>query len=155
MVHTCCIPLSILVYKRATKLWKIAFHINKDITDKAECHMIAAIWENVFCCGIEKCAWRERDEEIQQAWNGICKKQVECDFELSNLSEVCFFFSVISTSKLQSKKKKSRTSDEGQETEESNVRICDKSFQNFNAWKANFPSNFVLGWLAKLTMVQL
>ena len=109
----------------------------------------------MFCCGIEKCAWRERDEEIQQAWNGICKKQVECDFELSNLSEVCFFFSVISTSKLQSKKKKSRTSDEGQETEESNVRICDKSFQNFNAWKANFPSNFVLGWLAKLTMVQL
>ena len=59
-----------------------------------------------------KCVWRVSDDEIEQAWNWICEKRDECDLISSKLSEVCFFFSAISTSKLYSKKKKAGTSEE-------------------------------------------
>ena len=90
---------------------------SKVIRDKVECHIVAAI-EKTCSVAAFKCVWRVSDEEIQQAWNWICEKRDECDLELSKLKEVCFFFSAISTSKLDSKKKKSTTSDEGRESNE-------------------------------------
>ena len=93
-----------------------------------------------------KCVWRVSDEEIQQAWNWICEKRDECDLELSKLSEVCFFFSAISTSKLDSKKKKSRTSDEGRETDESNGESAINPSQISTPGKQVFPA--ISYWVA-------
>ena len=162
MAQTCSIPVSIVLdikwlrglekslftrLRWLVKMSKPCSQLNsKVIRDKVECHIVAAI-EKTCSVVAFKCVWRVSDEEIQQAWNWICEKRDECDLELSKLSEVCFFFSAISTSKLDSKKKKPRTSDEGRETRRVERRICHKSFANFNAWKASFPSNFVLGGL--------
>ena len=93
-----------------------------------------------------KCVWRVSDEEIQQAWNWICEKRDECDLELSKLSEVCFFFSAISTSKLDSKKKKSRTSDEGRETDESSEECAIIPSQISTPGKQVFPA--ISYWVA-------
>ncbi|CAH3170701.1 unnamed protein product [Porites lobata] len=118
---------------------------SKVIRDKVECHIVAAIEKTCYVVAF-KCAWRVSDEEIQQAWNWICEKRDECDLELSKLSEVCFFFSAISTSKLDSKKKKSRTSDEGLETDESNEESAINPSQISTPGKQVFPA--ISYWVA-------
>ena len=112
---------------------------SKVIRDKVECHIVAAIEKTCFFVAF-KCVWRVSDEEIQQAWNWICEKRDECDLELSKLSEVCFFFSAISTSKLDSKKKKSTTSDEGREIDESNEESAINPSQISTPGKQVFPA---------------
>ena len=100
-----------------------------------------------------KCVWRVRNEEIQQAWNLICEKRDECDLELSKVSKVCSLFSAISTSKLDSKKKKSRTSDERRETNKLNEESVINPFQISTPGKIS--QQFCIGSLARLKMVQL
>ena len=78
---------------------------SKAIRDKAECEVVARI-EKLCSVVAFKCVWRVDDEEIENAWNWICDKRDECDSTLSKLREVCFFFSAISTSKRDSKKRK-------------------------------------------------
>ena len=126
---------------------------SKVIGDKVECRIVAA-FEKTCSVVAFKCVWRVSDEEIQQAWNWICEKRDECDLELSKLSEVCFFFSAISTSNLDSKKKKSRTPDEGRETDESNEESAINPSQISTPGQQVFPAIFI-GWLSKLKMVQL
>jgi len=94
---------------------------SKVIRDKAECHIIAAIEKKCSVVAF-KCVWRVHDDEIERAWNWICEKRDECDLTLSKLSEFCFFFSAISTSKLDSKEKTSKRSqpDEARESDDSN-----------------------------------
>ena len=118
---------------------------SKVIRDKVECHIVGTI-EKTCSVVAFKCVWRVSDEEIQQAWNWICEKRDECDLELSKLSEVCFFFSAISTSKLDSKKKKSRTSDEGRETDESNEESAIIPSQISTPGKQVFPA--ISYWVA-------
>ena len=94
---------------------------SKIIRDKAECHIIAAIEKKCSVVAF-KCVWRVHDDEIERAWSWICEKRDECDLTLSKMNEVCFFFSAISTSKLDSKKKTSKRSqpDEARESDDSN-----------------------------------
>ncbi|CAH3146183.1 unnamed protein product [Porites lobata] len=121
-------------------------HLNSKVTrDKVECHIVGTI-EKTCSVVAFKCVWRVSDEEIQQAWNWICEKRDECDLELSKLSEVCFFFSAISTSKLDSKKKKSRTSDEGCETDESSEESAIIPSQISTPGKQVFPA--ISYWVA-------
>ena len=109
---------------------------SKVIRDKVECHIVAAI-EKTCSVVAFKCVWRVSDEEIQQAWNWICEKRDECDLELSKLSEVCFFFSAISTSKLDSKKKKSRTSNKESAINPSQISTPGKQvFPAISYWEA-------------------
>ena len=112
---------------------------SKFIRDKVECHIVAAI-ERTCSVVAFKCVWRVSDEEIQQAWNWICEKRDEFDYlELSKLSEVYFFFLAISTSRLDSKKKKSRTSHEARETDESNEESAINPSQISTPGKQVFP----------------
>ena len=119
---------------------------SKVIRDKAECHIIAEI-EKTYSVVAFKCVWRVKDDEIQRAWNWICEKRDDCDLTLSKLSEVCFLFSAISTSKLGRKKKKNKASDEAgrRERRRPNRRICDQSLADFITRETNFTSNFILG----------
>ncbi|CAH3027318.1 unnamed protein product, partial [Porites evermanni] len=93
-----------------------------------------------------KCVWRVHNEEIQQPWNLICEKRDECDLELLKVSEVCFLFSAISTSKLDSKKEKSRTSDERRETNTLNEEFAINPSQLSTPGKQVFPA--ISYWVA-------
>ena len=84
---------------------------SKVIRDKAEYHIIAAVEKKCSVVSF-KCIWRVENNEIERAWNWICEKRDECDRTLSKLSEVCFFFSAISTSEIGRKKKTARPSGE-------------------------------------------
>ena len=117
----------------------------KAIRDKAECHIIAAI-EKTCSVVAFKCVWGVDDDEIERAWNWICDKRDECDLILSKLSEVCFFFSAISTSKLDSKKKKSKTADEAKEGDESSEESEINPSQMSSPGKQIFPA--ISYWLA-------
>ena len=161
MAQTCSIPASIVLdiewlrslekslftrLRRPLKMSKPCSQLNsKVIRDKVECHIVAAI-EKTCSVVAFKCVWRVSDEEIQQAWNWICEKRDECDLELSKLSKVCFFFSAISISKLDSKKKKSRTSDEGCETDESSEESAIIPSQISTPGKQVFPA--ISYWVA-------
>ena len=57
---------------------------------------------------------------LERAWNWICEKRDECDLTLSKLAEMCFFFSAISTSTLDRKKRKRPQLQETRESDESN-----------------------------------
>ena len=116
---------------------------SKVIRDKAECHIVAAI-DKICSVVAFKCVWRVSDDEIEQAWNWICEKRDECDLILSKLSEVCFFFSAISTSKLNSKKKKAGTSEEA--SDESNDESTINPSQISLPGKQIFPA--ICYWLA-------
>ena len=109
-----------------------------------EFHIVAAI-EKTCSVVAFKCVWRVHNEEIQQPWNLICEKQDECDLELSKVSEVCFLFSAISTSKLDSKKKKSRT-DERRETNKLNEQSAVNPSQISTPGKQVFPA--ISYWVA-------
>ena len=78
---------------------------SKLIRDKAECSIIAKVEKQCSVVGF-KCVWRVKDQEIENAWNWICEKRDECDLKLSKVNGVCFFFSSTSTSKLDTKKRK-------------------------------------------------
>ena len=121
-------------------------HLNsKVIRDKAECHIIAEI-EKTCSVVAFKCVWRVKDDEIQRAWNWICEKRVECDLTLSKLSEVCFFFSAISTSKLGRKKKQKKhqmKQEKAVTTQTKNLRSILRRFHHQG--KKTFTSNFILG----------
>lgn len=93
---------------------------SKVLRDKAECHIIAAIEKKCSVVAF-KCVWRVHDDEIERAWSWICEKRDKCDLTLPKISELCFFFSAISTSKLDSKKKTSKRSqpDEARESDDS------------------------------------
>ena len=93
-----------------------------------------------------KCVWRVHNEEIQQPWNLICEKRDECDLKLLKVSEVCFLFSAISTSKLDSKKEKSRTSDERRETNTLNEEFAINPSQISTPGKQVFPA--ISYWVA-------
>ena len=90
--------------------------------------------------------FESNDEEIQQAWNWICEKRDERDLELSKLGEVSFYFLAISTLKLDSKMKKSRTSDKGRETDESNEESAINLLQISTPGKQVFPE--ISYWVA-------
>ena len=77
----------------------------------------------------------------------FCEKRDECDLELSKLNEVCFFFSANKYFKAWQQKEKVKNTRWRTRNRRVERRICHKSFANFNAWKASFPSNFVLGGL--------
>jgi len=115
---------------------------SKVIRDKAACPIVAAI-EKICSVVAFKCVWRVSDDEIEQAWNWICEKRDECDLTLSKLSEVCFFFSAISTSKLYSKKKNQEHQKKLAQVER---RIEDKSVSNSSPGKQIFPA--ICYWLA-------
>ena len=110
-----------------------------------ECHIVAAI-EKTCSVVAFKCVWRVSDEEIQEAWNWICEKRDECDLELPKVSAGYFFFSAISTSRADSKKKKSRTSNEGRETDESNEESAINPSQISTPGKQVFPA--ISYWVA-------
>ena len=110
-----------------------------------EFHIVAAI-EKTCSVVAFKCVWRVHNEEIQQAWNLICEKRDECDLELSKVSEVCFLFSAISTSKLDGKKKKSRTSDKRRETNKLNEESAINPSQISTPGKQVFPA--ISYWVA-------
>ena len=93
-----------------------------------------------------KCVWRVNDGEIERAWNWICEKRDECDVVLSKLSEVCFFFSAISTSKLGSKKKKSNATDGPRENDDSNDESAINPSQISTPGKQIFPA--ISYWVA-------
>ena len=120
---------------------------SKVIRDKAECHIIAAIEKKCSVVAF-KCVWRVHDDEIERAWNWICEKRDECDLTLSKMSEVCFFFSAISTSKLDSKKKTSKRSqpDEARESDDSNEESQINPSQISSQGKKIFPA--ISYWLA-------
>ena len=118
---------------------------SKVIRDKVECHIVAAIEKTCFFVAF-KCVWRVGDEEIQQAWNWICEKRDECVLELPKLIVGYFFLSAISTSRVDSKKKKSRTSDEAPETDESNEESAINPSQISTPGKQVFPA--ISYWVA-------
>lgn len=90
-----------------------------------------------------KCVWRVSDSEIERAWNWICEKRDECDLTLSKLKEVCFFFSAISTSQLDSKKRKTpQRSQDTRESDESSVNASQLS----SPGKQTFPA--ISNWVA-------
>ena len=118
---------------------------SKVIRDKAECHIIAAIEKKCSVVAF-KCVWRVHDDEIERAWNLICEKRDECDLTLSKMSEVCFYFSAISTSKLDSKKKTSKRSqpDEARESDDSNEESQINPSQNLFTREKNISCNIIL-----------
>lgn len=118
---------------------------SKVIRDKAECNIIAAI-ENRCSVVAFKCVWRVKDGEIERAWNWICEKRDECDLILSKLSEVCFFFSAISTSQLESKNKKCKKGHERKEGEESNEESAINPSQISSPGKQIYPA--ISYWVA-------
>ena len=119
---------------------------SKAIRDKAECEIIARV-EKLCSVVAFKCVWRVSDSEIERAWNWICEKRDECDLALSKLKEVCFFFSAISTSKLDSKKrKKPQGSQEARESDESNDESSINASQLSSPGKQTFPA--VSYWVA-------
>ena len=120
---------------------------SKVIRDKAECHIIAAIEKKCSVVAF-KCVWRVHDDEIERAWSWICEKRDECDLTLSKMSEVCFFFSAISTSKLDSKKKTSKRSqpDEARESDDSIEESQINPSQISSQGKQIFPA--ISYWLA-------
>ena len=162
MAQTCSIPVSIVLdIKWLTSLEKSLFtrlrwpvkiskscsQLNsKVIRDKVDkCHIVAAI-EKTSSFVAFKCVWRVSDEEIQEAWNWICEKRDECDLELPKVSAGYFFFSAISTSRADSKKKKSRTSDEAPETDKSNEESAINPSQISTPGKQVFPA--ISYWVA-------
>ena len=126
---------------------------SKVIRDKAECHIITAIEKKCSVVAF-KCVWRVHDDEIEWAWNWICEKRDKCDLTLSKLSEVCFFFSAISTSKLDSKKKTSKRSqpDEARESDDSNEESQINPSQISSHGKKYFLQ-YHIGWRVKLRTV--
>ena len=126
---------------------------SKVIRDQAECHIIAEI-EKTYSVVAFKCVWRVKDDEIQRAWNWICcEKRDDCDLTLSKLSEVCFLFSAISTSKLGRKNKKKQSirwsrPERAATTQTKNLQILHQFSQfssDFITRETNFTSNFILG----------
>ena len=95
-----------------------------------------------------KCVWRVQDDEIERAWSWICEKRDECDLTLSKMTEVCFSFSAISTSKLDSKKKTAERSqpDEARESDDSNEESQINPSQMSSQGKQIFPA--ISYWLA-------
>ena len=119
---------------------------SKVIRDQAECHIIAEI-EKTCSVVAFKCVWRVKDDEIQRSWNWICEKRDECDLTLSKLSEVCFFFSAISASKLGRKKKKNKASDEaGESGDDSNEESAINPSQISSPGKQILPA--ISYWVA-------
>lgn len=119
---------------------------SKLIRDKAECNVIAKVERQCSIVGF-KCIWRVRDEEIERAWNWICEKRDECDLRLSKVSEVCFFFSAISTSKLDPKKRKSTQRPQApRESDESNDESTINASQLSSPGKQVFPA--ISYWVA-------
>lgn len=119
---------------------------SKLIRDKAECNVIAKVERQCFIVGFN-CVWRVRDEEIERAWNWICEKRDECDLQLSKVNEVCFFFSAISTSKLDTKKRKSRQRPQApRESDESNEESSINASQLSSPGKQVFPA--IWYWVA-------
>ena len=80
---------------------------SKLIRDKAECSIIAKVEKQCSVVGF-KCVWRVKDQEIENALELDLRKtrRVQCDLKLSKVNGDCFFFSSISTSKLDTKKRK-------------------------------------------------
>lgn len=74
------------------------------IWDKVECYIIVVVEKKCFVVFF-KCIWRVENNEIECVWNWICEKRDECDWILLKLSEVCFFFLVISIFEIGCKKK--------------------------------------------------
>ena len=91
---------------------------------------------------------KKKKKKKERAWNWICEKRDECDLTLSKMSEVCFFFSAISTSKLDSKKKTSKGSqpDEARESDDSNEESQINPSQISSQGKNIFPA--ISYWLA-------
>ena len=80
-------------------------------------------------------------------WNWICEKRDECDLQLSKVNEVCFFFSAISTSKLDTKKRKSRQRPQApRESDESNDESSINASQLSSPGKHVFPA--ISYWVA-------
>lgn len=76
----------------------------------------------MLCCGF-LCVWRVHDDEIERTWSWICRrKERRVRSYLSKMREVYLFFSAISTSKLDSKRRTSKRSqpDEARESDDSN-----------------------------------
>ena len=94
-----------------------------------------------------KCVWQVDDEQIENAWNWICDKRDGCDSTLSKLREVCFFFSAISTSKRDSKKRKAnRKSQENHKSDDSNDKTTINASQLSSPGKQTYPA--ISYWVA-------
>ena len=118
---------------------------SKAIRDKAECEIVARV-EKLCSVVAFKCVWRVSDAEIERAWNWICEKRDECDLTLSKLAEICFFFSAISTSTLDSKKRKRPQLQETRESDESNDESPVNASQLSSPGKQTFPA--ISYWVA-------
>ena len=92
-----------------------------------------------------KCVWRVKDDGIQRAWNWICEKRDECDLTLSKLSEVCFFFSAISTSKLVRKKKQKKHQMKQEKAAATQTKNLRSILHRFITRETHFTSHFILG----------
>ena len=119
---------------------------SKVIRDKAECHIIAAVEKKCSVVSF-KCIWRVESNEIERAWNWICEKRDECDRTLSTLSEVCFFFSAISTSEIGRKKKAARPSGErSRESGDDSNELASIHLSQMASPGNKFFQPFLIGW---------
>ena len=119
---------------------------SKLIRDKAECSIIAKVEKQCSVVGF-KCVWRVKDQEIENAWNWICEKRDECDLKLSKVNGVCFFFSSISTSKLDTKRRKTpQRSQALRESDDSGDESAISASQLSSPGKKVFPA--ISYWVA-------
>lgn len=88
-----------------------------------------------------KCIWRVKSEEVERAWRWICEKRDECDSKLFEMSEIVFFFSAISTSKLQvGKKNINQDHHNAGENDDPNEETCVNASQLLTSDSQIFPA---------------
>ena len=123
--------------------------ISKLIRDKAECSIIAKVEKQ--CSVGFKCVWRVKDREIENAWNWICEKRDECDLKLSKVNGVCFFFTSISTSKLDTKKRKTpqRSQALRERDDSSDESAMQLVLRNCHRLESKYFQPFRIRWHAK------
>lgn len=91
---------------------------SKLIRDTAECQIITAVQKQCSVVAF-KCIWRVNSDQVERAWRWVCDKRDDCDKKLLEMKEISFFFSAISTSKLQAPKQDGddlRNDDSNEET---------------------------------------
>jgi len=127
------------------KMSKPCSQLNSNlIRDKVECSIIAKVEKQCSVVGF-KCTWRVKDQEIENAWNWICEKRDKYDLKLSKVNGVCFFFSSISTSKLDTRKRKTpQRSQALRESDDSSDETAISASQ-----LSSYFQPFHIGWLAK------
>ena len=163
MAQTCSIPVSIVLdiewlrslekslftrLRWPVKMSKPCSQLNsKVIRDKVECHIVAAIEKTCSVVAflkvcLESKGWRNSrslELDLRKArwmWFGIVETERGLLFLFGNKH--------LKAWQQKEKIKNIRWRTRNRRVER---RICHKSFANFNAWKASFPSNFVLGGL--------